>query len=71
MLSADIQICLFSATMPMEILDLTKQFMRDPATILVKKEDVTLKGINQYYIALEKEEWKNECLIELFKNLDV
>ena len=35
-LPGDIQIALFSATMPNEILYLTKNFMRDPAKILVK-----------------------------------
>lgn len=45
LLPADIQVALFSATMPPEILDMTKQFMRDPATILVKNEELTLDGI--------------------------
>jgi len=31
--------------MPPEILDLSKEFMRDPATILVKNEELTLDGI--------------------------
>jgi len=43
--------------------------MRDPATILVKKEELTLDGIKQFYIALDKEEWKIDTLIELFKNI--
>jgi translation initiation factor 4A len=45
--------------------------MRDPAKILVKNEDLTLHGIKQFYIALEKEEWKFETLIELFNNLEI
>ena len=45
--------------------------MRDPATILVKNDEVTLDGIKQYYVALEKEEWKEETIIELFKNIDI
>jgi translation initiation factor 4A len=44
-LPGDIQIALFSATMPIEILRLTKHFMREPAKILVKNEDLTLEGI--------------------------
>ena len=35
-LPGDIQIALFSATLPPDILKLTKHFMRDPAKILVK-----------------------------------
>jgi translation initiation factor 4A len=57
--------------MPIEILRLTKHFMRDPAKILVKNEELTLEGIKQYYIAIEKEEWKMDVLIDLYGNLDI
>jgi superfamily II DNA/RNA helicase len=55
--------------MPNEILEITKQFMRDPATILVKNEELTLDGIKQFYIAIDKEEWKFDTLVELYKNM--
>jgi len=45
--------------------------MRDPKKILVKKEHLTLEGIAQYYIAVEKEEWKIEVLLDLYANLDI
>ena len=67
----DVQIALFSATMPNDILSLTKHFMRDPKKILVKSEDLTLEGISQYYIAVEKDEWKLEVLLDLYSNLDI
>lgn len=70
-LPGDIQIALFSATLPNEILQLTKHFMRDPAKILVKNQDLTLEGINQYYVAVEKEEWKMDVLLNLYANLDI
>merc|ERR1711971_405693 len=70
-LPADIQICLFSATLPPDILGLTKHFMRNPAKILVQKEDLTLEGIHQYYIAVEKQEWKMDVLLNLYSNLDM
>jgi len=44
-LPGEVQICLFSATMPIDILRLTKHFMREPAKILVKNEELTLEGI--------------------------
>lgn len=47
----DCQICLFSATISPEIIKLTKDIMNDPAKILVKKENLTLEGIKQYYIS--------------------
>ena len=38
------QVILLSATMPEEVLEVTKKFMRDPIRILVKKEELTLDG---------------------------
>lgn len=46
---------MLSATMPAEVLDVTKKFMRDPVRILVKKEELTLEGIKQFYINVERE----------------
>jgi len=71
LIPGDIQIALFSATMPVEILEMTKQFMRDPARILVKNEELTLDGIKQFFIAIEKEDWKFDTLCELYNNIDI
>jgi translation initiation factor 4A len=71
LLPGSIQCCLFSATMPPDILKLTEDFMRDPIKILVKKDELTLEGIKQYYIAIEKEEWKFDTLCDLYENLDI
>ena len=70
-LPGEIQIALFSATLPNEILAMTKHFMRDPAKILVKNQELTLEGIQQYYIAVEKEEWKIDVILNLYANLDI
>ena len=43
-LPKDTQVALFSATMPQEALELTSKFMNDPATILVKRDELTLDG---------------------------
>lgn len=51
----DCQVVLLSATMPVEVLDVTKRFMRDPIRILVKKEELTLEGIRQFYVFVDKE----------------
>jgi translation initiation factor 4A len=64
------RINLFSATMPKEIVNLSSNFMNDPAKILVKNEELTLLGIKQYYITLKKE-WKLETLMNLYKGLDI
>ena len=49
------QVNLLSATMPPDVLEVTKRFMRDPIRILVKKEELTLEGIKQFYVQVEKE----------------
>jgi len=48
LLPAETQVVLLSATMPNDVLDVTKKFMRDPIRILVKKEELTLEGIRQF-----------------------
>ena len=69
-ISKDCRVCLFSATMPKEIVSLTNLFMTDPAKILVKNEALTLDGIKQYFLLLKKD-WKMEALFDLYKNLDI
>ncbi|KAH7966800.1 hypothetical protein HPB49_019619 [Dermacentor silvarum] len=54
-LNSNIQVILLSATMPSDVLDVTKCFMRNPIRILVKKEELTLEGIKQFYVAVDRE----------------
>ena len=65
-LSADIQVGLFSATMPNELQSLTDKFMRNPVRILVKSEMLTLEGIKQYYVALNDDNQKYATLKDIF-----
>merc|ERR1712039_597354 len=67
----NVQVCLFSATMAPEILDMTTKFMRDAVRILVKKDELTLEGIRQFYVAIEKEEWKLDTLCDLYETLTI
>ena len=50
---------LLSATMPDDVLEVTTKFMVNPIRILVKKEELTLEGIKQFYVNVEKEVSKN------------
>merc|ERR1712149_92943 len=70
-LPPNVQVCLFSATMAPEILELTTKFMRDAVRILVKKDELTLEGIRQFYVAIEKEEWKLDTLCDLYETLTI
>tara|TARA_B100001964_G_C14216238_1_gene592952 strand:+ start:102 stop:1286 length:1185 start_codon:yes stop_codon:yes gene_type:complete len=66
-----VQIGLFSATIPEEMMKITTKFMNNPLKILVKPGDVTLKGIKQYYVAVESEEDKFHCLCDLYSTIRV
>jgi translation initiation factor 4A len=65
-----IQVALFSATIPDDVLEITTKFMRNPIKILMKKETVTLEGIKQFYIEVEKPE-KIETLMDLYDSISV
>ena len=67
----DIQIGLFSATVPESLDQLTSKFMRNPIKILVKAEQLTLQGIAQYYIKLDNDEQKYACIKDLFDGLTI
>lgn len=66
-----VQVILLSATMPADVLDVSKCFMRHPVRILVKKEELTLEGIKQFFIFVEREEWKLETLCDLYDTLSI
>jgi len=70
-LNSEIQVNLFSATVPVEVLEVTTRFMRDPVRILVKKEELTLEGIRQFYVSVEREEWKLDTLCDLYETLTI
>jgi translation initiation factor 4A len=67
----NIQVILLSATMPGDVLEVTTKFMNDPIKILVKKEELTLEGIRQFYVTVEREEWKLDTLCDLYETLTI
>jgi len=64
--SDQLQVALFSATMPPEMLRLTDKFMQHPVRIMVKKEDLSLQCIQQFYVALLNDDNKYDTLKDLF-----
>merc|ERR1711900_149875 len=56
---------------PLEILEITSRFMQDPIRILVKRDELTLEGIKQFYVAVEREEWKLDTLCDLYETLTI
>lgn len=71
MLPTDVQVILLSATMPNEVLEVSKYFMRNPVQILVKKEELTLEGIKQFFVNVKQEQWKLGTLCDLYDTLSI
>lgn len=67
----DVQVALFSATMPEEIITLSEKFLRSPVKIVLKPEELTLECIQQYYVALPDDKAKYEALKDLFSVIQV
>jgi translation initiation factor 4A len=67
----NVQVALFSATMPDEIMELTKKFMRNPVKITMKSEQLNLECIQQFYVALASDHEKYDALKRLFEFLSV
>jgi translation initiation factor 4A len=65
------QICIFSATMNADAIEMTTKFMNNPLKILVKNEELTLDGIEQYYVNLDDELYKFDTLIDLYRYLSI
>jgi ATP-dependent RNA helicase len=70
-LPPNVQVVLISATMPNEMLEMTTKFMTDPIRVLVKRDELTLEGIKQFFVAVEKEDWKFETLCDLYETLTI
>jgi len=65
------QVLLVSATLPHDVLELTNKFMTDPVRVLVKRDELTLEGIKQFFVAVEREEWKFDTLCDLYDTLTI
>mmetsp|Transcript_19940 Transcript_19940/g.18112 ORF Transcript_19940/g.18112 Transcript_19940/m.18112 type:complete len:410 (+) Transcript_19940:83-1312(+) len=65
------QVLLVSATLPQEVLIMTTKFMNEPIKILVKRDELTLEGIKQFFVAVEREEWKFDTLCDLYDTLTI
>ena len=65
------QVCIFSATITNETLELTSKFMNNPMRILVNNEELTLEGIKQFYINVEDERFKYEVLSDIYRFLNI
>eukprot|EP01063_Lacrimia_lanifica_P020059 TRINITY_DN27413_c0_g1_i1.p1 TRINITY_DN27413_c0_g1~~TRINITY_DN27413_c0_g1_i1.p1 ORF type:complete len:403 (+),score=177.15 TRINITY_DN27413_c0_g1_i1:56-1264(+) len=65
------QVILVSMSLPAEVLEMTTNFMVNPVRILVKRDELSLRGIRQYFVDVEKEEWKFATLCDLYDSLTI
>ncbi|XP_058772009.1 eukaryotic initiation factor 4A-3-like [Vicia villosa] len=70
-LPPDLQVVLISATLPHDVLEMTNKFMDDPVRVLVKRDELTLERIKQYFVEVEREEWKFDTLCDLYDTLTI
>jgi len=70
-LNKNVQIALFSATLPNNIFQITNKFMRNPIKICVKAESLTLEGIKQYFIGVNDDREKYLTLKDLYQHISV
>ena len=61
------QIMMFSATYPVIVKDFKEKYLADAAVINLM-EELTLKGVTQYYVFLEEKQ-KIHCLNTLFSKV--
>ena len=65
------RLALFSATMPKNVLDIAENYLSNPIRILLPPDEVTLEGIKQYYVQLDREDWKLPVLLDLYQQITV
>lgn len=70
-MESDIQILLFTATVPDDMMTVTKKFMRNPYIISIQSEKLSLDGIKQYYCAVTNDVQKVETLKDIYSQISI
>jgi len=65
------RVALFSATMPEQVVEVAERILKHPVRILLPPEKVTLEGITQYYVVIDQESWKFDCLCDLYQHINI
>lgn len=65
------QVALLSATMIPEITTVAKSLLNNPVTILLDPDDVTLDGIKQWYVKVDRDEYKLDTLCDIWEHLSI
>jgi translation initiation factor 4A len=67
----NIQIGLFSATIPNDIIQLIDKITKNPLKILIKNDNLTLEGIMQYYVSVSEEKYKYSVLSDIYSSINI
>ena len=65
------RVAFFSATMPDEVRELADSILHDPVRVTLKTADVKLEGIRQFYVTVDEDSWKLDCLCDIFEGLSI
>jgi ATP-dependent RNA helicase DDX19/DBP5 len=65
------QIVLFSATFPDRVRNFANKFASNANKIELKKEELSVEGIKQFYMDCKDEEAKYEILVQIYNLLTV
>jgi len=68
---AKTQVALFSATMPEQVVAVANSILRDPVRILIAPTAVRLEGIQNFFVPIDRAEFKKDCILDLYKNLSI
>eukprot|EP01083_Nonionella_stella_P067520 178644_1 len=70
-LGSNVQRALFCSSTPGAVLEFADTYLIKPVKVIIPKQELTLCGIKQFYIAVEKEDYKRETLMDLFESLNI
>jgi translation initiation factor 4A len=65
------QVALLSATMTPDLVAVAKSLLRNPVEILLEPEEVSLEGIKQWFVEVQREDHKLDTLCDLYDHLSI
>jgi len=69
--SNECQVAMFSATMSENTKEIARKILNNPLQIYIKNAEVTLQGITQFFINVQKEDWKLPTLLDIYDKLSI
>jgi ATP-dependent RNA helicase len=64
-----LQLVLISATLPSAVIEISCKFLFDPICIIIKRDELTLNNVEQFYINVELEYYKLDTFLDLYDEL--